>query len=435
MATLFTEQEAAEARAVSDVVDLFSGPRGWSEGGRLLDPEWHDIGIEYDRWANATARAAGHLAVEADVSTVDPTDYLGARGLIASPPCQAFSAAGTRTGSRHLEQLLEAIDAGAWHARPHPDPNVWLVLEVGRWAEALHPEWIACEQVPAVLPIWERYAEGLGLAGYSTWTGILNAADYGVPQTRRRAVLIASRTHRVEPPPPTHAELAEPPLERWVTMAEALGWGMTERPYYSIAPGTGGGGTDPAALGGSGAREQLYAERDAGRWQLNTGMDWKPGQDRDAAQTLDVETRPAPTLSTKSGGQWHLDAAARQSNPTRRNLDQPAPTLAFGNAAADWIFERPSTTVLGDPRLWPPGHKINQDDRDRLGDEEAEARYGDRAGTEAIRLEIADALVLQSFRRDYPVRGTKTKQFEQIGNAVPPLLAAHILRAATVKSS
>jgi DNA (cytosine-5)-methyltransferase 1 len=86
---------------------------------------------------------------------------------------------------------------------------------------------------------------------------------------------------------------------------------------------------------------------------------------------------------------------------------------------------------MGDPRCWPPGHKVNADDRARLGTDEADARYGDRAGTHAIRISIRDALILQSFRPDYPVQGAKTKQFEQVGNAVPPLLAAHVLSAVT----
>lgn len=244
-------------------------------------------------------------------------------------------------------------------ARRHRDPNVWLVLEVGRWAEALQPEWIALEQVPAVLPIWERYAEVLFASGYRTWSGILNAADYGVPQTRRRAVLIAARSHRVDRPPPSHDEHGADGKARWVTMAHALGWTDETRVGFP-------------RLDDVGTSEDGYRERD-----------------------------------------W-------------RSAGEPSFTLT--EKARSWTVERPSTTILGDPRVWPPGHKINQDDRDRLGDAEAEARYGDRAGTEAIRLEIADALVLQSFRRDYPVRGTKTKQFEQIGNAVPPRLAAEILR-------
>lgn len=89
------------------------------------------------------------------------------------------------------------------------------------------------------------------------------------------------------------------------------------------------------------------------------------------------------------------------------------------------MIERPATTVVGDARVWPPGHKVNQSDRDRHRD--ADERYGDRSGTEAVRVSVTEAGILQSFPPDYPWQGSQTKRYEQVGNAVPPLLARAVL--------
>lgn len=254
------------------ILDLFAGPGGWSEGLRMLGLS--DVGIEFDESACLTRAAAGHLTIRADVSQYPPERFCGiCKGLIASPPCQAFSAAGDGKGANFMDALIAAVRAEDWTARPDPDPKVWLVLEPGRWVDVIRPEWIAMEQVPGVLPIWQEYARTFTRWGYNAHAGILNAADYGVPQTRQRAVLMATRAS-LRWPTPTHAEspaesLFGPAEEQWVPWGEALGvpdsWemeyqrgkGMNERhgerprrratePAFTVrAGGDGNGGCGP----------------------------------------------------------------------------------------------------------------------------------------------------------------------------------------------
>jgi DNA (cytosine-5)-methyltransferase 1 len=111
---------------------------------------------------------------------------------------------------------------------------------------------------------------------------------------------------------------------------------------------------------------------------------------------------------------------SNQAHAAVRSVDAPASTLHFGERVnlVEWSQARPATTVQSDPRVATPGH------RDREGGEP-------QFGAAAIRVSVTEAAILQSFRADYPWQGTKTKQYQQIGNAVPPRLAAHILAVAT----
>jgi DNA (cytosine-5)-methyltransferase 1 len=95
-----------------------------------------------------------------------------------------------------------------------------------------------------------------------------------------------------------------------------------------------------------------------------------------------------------------------------------------------WMYERPATTVAGDPRLSPPGWRGKPDDYD------ADGTYtGARSMDNAIRLTIREALILQSFAADYPVAGTRTAQFRQVGDAFPPVLAAAVLACVLPETS
>ncbi|MFJ9704475.1 DNA cytosine methyltransferase [Streptomyces sp. NPDC101234] len=337
-------------------LDLFAGPGGWSQGLRALGVR--EVGIEIDPVVCQTRAAAGHATIRADVAAY-PTKPLRGKvsGLIGSAPCQTFSAAGLRAGTddlplchQALDDLARGRDTRATLRAACVDKRSLLVVEPLRFALDLHPEWVALEEVPAVLPLFEHTARLLTAAGYSTWTGVLNAADFGLAQTRRRAFLLASRTRPALPPDPTHADGGTPDdlfgtgLPPWRTMGDVLG--CPPAVVHTRGNHTTGGSRFPT-----------------------TGPSWAiTGRAR--SWLLKVGNRPAAT---------------------RRRLDQPAPTLLFAKALNDvsWI---------------------------------------DADGTPIRRLAVEEAAVLQGFPAHYPWAGSRTKQFQQIGNAVPAPLATAVLR-------
>jgi DNA (cytosine-5)-methyltransferase 1 len=389
------------------IVDLFAGPGGWDLAARDLEVD--PIGVEWEPSACATRAAAGLRTVRADVASYPPERFAGAEGLIASPPCPTFSKAGTKAGhviAHHLHAAIREAAAGRDWSHHVVESAVtlgqgyqsdgiiamsFLTVSVVDWLRVIRPRWVALENVPSVLPLWKTIARTLEVEGYSTWAGVLSAERYGVPQTRERAFLMAHRDRLVGPPAPTHqafrtghpAELIEGlfgSLAPWVSMADALGW------------------TDDL--------------------RLNTGRDWPDdGSGRAGAQTIEA-TRPAPALTAKSGGQWQLTTPGPFTKLEPRPADSPAPTMTFGkhpNRYA-WTLDRPATTLAGDPRIAQPGHKKEATSPDAPGRMEG-----------SIPLEVREALIIQSFPADYPVRGTLTSKFRQIGNAVPPLLGRAVL--------
>ncbi|MFD0305289.1 DNA cytosine methyltransferase [Streptomyces sp. NPDC127119] len=381
------------------VVDLFAGPGGWSHALAVLGVR--DVGLEWDRWACTTRARAGLLTLRTDVALYPVWPWVGrTRGVIASPPCQAWSMAGKRLGRVDQPLVHQAVadlaagrDTRAALLAACRDPRSLLAAEPMRYLHALHragePEWVAMEEVPDVLPLWRQYAAVLRAWGFSVWAGILNAADYGVPQTRRRAILLASRVRTAQPPPPTHARVAEPESlfgagrARWVSMAQALGWGATDRPVPTVCAGGGpGGGPEPFP---SGSRQTLITARDRGLW---------------LPRNTPTNAAPGPASSTATRWRWTL-RSNNQANATVRTLDEPAGTLFFGHRSNEctWIAE----PVQDLPAEESP------------------------AVPEPIRITAREAGLLQTFPSDYPWAGNKSQQFSQIGNAVPPLLAAHLL--------
>jgi len=405
------------------IVDLFAGAGGWEEGLAQLGHQ--AIGIETDPLACQTAQAAGHRREALDVAATDPTRFGTVTGLIASPPCQAYSVAGKGLGRRDKPHVIACArdlaagrDTRAELRAACGDSRSLLTVEPLRWALALRPQWIALEQVPPVLELWELFAQLLAGHGYHATAGVLSAEQYGVPQTRRRAFLIANRTHPVALPAPTHRaydprhpdRVSDEDRDRlpWVSMATALGFGPDGMTYTNCHTS---GGRRPRGLTRPVDRPARTLDTSSGAWTVE-----RPGH---------CEQR----RHTPRGTGGHHDRPegmnVRQTGNRTRPVGAPAPTMVASGLAKGtpvWVTRRPATTVCGDARVQAPGHKRNASD--------PAGRYPGRGGQDAVRVTVEQAAVLQGFRPDYPWQGSRTARFRQIGNAVPPPMAAQVLAEA-----
>lgn len=244
-----------------EIVDLFAGPGGLDLAARNLGLPV--VGIEWDANACATRRAAGLATVQGDVRDFGPSDFPSATVLAGGPPRQPYAVAGAGAGHRAFQEVLrlmrrmvdrEGITADLAEVG---DERAGLVLEPLRWTLAALDsgcpyEAIVLEQVPAVLPLWREMSKVLSTEGYSVACGLLRAEEFGVPQTRHRAVLIARRhgtaalpkvTHRPYRPGVPRAE-GDPALSPWVAMGDVL-----DRPEPFVVVSSYGTGGDPKSRG------------------------------------------------------------------------------------------------------------------------------------------------------------------------------------------
>jgi len=201
------------ARRVTSAIDLFCGAGGLTRG--LIDAgicvlRGYDID---DRCRETyTRNNAGAEFVCRDVRTVRFAAVARLEGyreaeyrvLAACAPCQPFSK--VRRNGRN-------------------DPRRALLAPVLEAAGALVPDVVLLENVPGLLSglgsdIFREFVSGLEAQGYHAEWRVLDAKSYGVPQTRRRLVLLAGRGFAVAFPTPSHGPTAGRP---YVTVRDAIG--------------------------------------------------------------------------------------------------------------------------------------------------------------------------------------------------------------------
>lgn len=221
-------------------LDLFAGT-GWGVACKALGID--EEAVELMPEAVATREANGMKTAYRDVwdGLRFPSMVPSHKLLIASPPCQTFSLAGKGSGRKALDDVLGLLASGAYMLPEDGlrkaaeeaglDDRTALVLSPLAYVYRYEPTFVAFEQVPTVLPVWEACADELRELGYSVAVGILNAEQYGVPQTRKRAILVARNDGQAARlPEPTHSQFhstdqarLDPGVQPWRSIADALG--------------------------------------------------------------------------------------------------------------------------------------------------------------------------------------------------------------------
>lgn len=266
-------------------IDLFCGAGGLTHGfvkeglpvvaGIDLDPA-----CRYPYEANNNAKF-----IEADVSTVKPKDLLalyqdaGIKILAGCAPCQPFS-----TYAQRYEEKRD----GKWG----------LLYEFARLAKGAKPDVITMENVPKLIrhEVFLDFVATLERQGYQVWFKVVDSASYGVPQTRKRLVMLASLYGEVSLEEPTH------PVPK--TVRQALG---------RLAPLEAGEASkrDPLHVAATLTPlnlKRMKASRPGGTWR-----DWPKHLVADCHKTERGRTfpsvygrmewdKPAPTMTTQCYG-------------------------------------------------------------------------------------------------------------------------------------
>ena len=328
-------------------IDLFSGAGGLTSGF-VRSGFRPTCAVEIDPDAAATYRANfGDHVIARPIEEMDDGAFPAIDVVIGGPPCQGFSPLGRMNGDGTNRALN-----GLWR-------------EYARVVRVAEPKVFVVENVPQFLRSAEfealhRYAEDLG---YEITAGVLNAADFGVPQKRRRAVAIGSRIGAPRLPSPTSPVAT--------TVAEVI----RDLPTPS-------GRGEPLARGVEVSGLDLHFGRNPRPTSLRRYALIPPGGNR-----FDL-MRKAPQLTPRC---W---------------LEKPTgSTDVFGRLR----WDDPALTIRTEFFKPEKGRYLHPEQ--------------DRPITHL------EAALLQSFDADFRWTGSKISVARQIGNAVPPRLAAAVAQA------
>jgi len=335
------------------VIDLFSGcggsALGFSQAGFNIR-----VAVDIDKNASESFKLnfPDCAVFPSDITYISGKELLKAGGfksgqevvLIACPPCQGFS------NARRTSQRLT-------------DPRNKLIYDFLRIVEEIKPLAFVLENVPGLAtgigkPLFLQILQKLNELGYQTVYDVVNTADYGVPQKRKRLVLMGTNDSNIRLvfPSKTNTDPEKSgDLPAWKTVKEVIG------------------NLPPIKAGEKHTGDPLHASASLAEINLE-------------------RIRKTPH-----------DGGDRTAWPEELILDCHRTTKGHKDVYGRMRWGQPSTTMTGGCAMLSKG---------RFGHPEQ-----DRA------ISLREAARLQTFPDTFKFAGNFGQIAEQIGNAVPPLLA------------
>ena len=335
------------------VIDLFAGVGGMSLGFEMAG---FDVVLanEYDKDI-ATAYKKNHSStkmINEDITKLDLQSvfeqYKGNIDvIIGGPPCQGFSQKGKR--------------------KTIHDERNFLFKYYVKVVDLVKPQYFVMENVPNLLTAEKGYfkreiEELFSKMGYILDAGVLNAADYGVPQNRRRAVIIGKKTNE------ERVNLLPKPVNKKVSVWDAI--------------------SDLAYLNsGEGDEIQDYKFEARSEYQKKMRINSNKLLNHKATNHSKLALERLALVPPEQGEE-HLTKSIYSGTWCRMQKDDVSVTITTR-------FDTPSSGRFTHP-------------------------YLNRAIT------VREAARIQSFPDTFEFVGPKISQMKQVGNAVPPLLANKI---------
>ena len=454
------------------VLDLFSGCGGLSLGFSAAGFEI-TAAVEREPTAAASYRANFHpddafRVLEGDIASTDPEAFVGKLKLgdvaeafdviVGGPPCQAFARVG-RAKLRELDEDPEAF---------RNDPRAMLYSSYLNYVRSCLPMAILMENVPDVmnfggLNVAQEICKELQELGYNCAYTLLNSAFYGVPQMRERMFLLAYH-HRLQ------RNVSFPAPSHWIELPR--GYEGSRRVALKLLsgdePDQDAGGYEEPPEAGAELQPAVTAEEAIGdlpaidaRAQVRAGVLRRGARRFDTLKKYDASRSESPyaqamrdwagyeagdgvydhvirylprdfeLFARMSEGDQYPEAhelalsvlgeklceLAQQGNPVepdseeyaslKRKIVPPYDAGKFPNKWRKISRDQPVRTVMA---------HLSKDSYSHIHYDSAQART----------ISVREAARLQSFPDGFIFKGAMNQAFQQIGNAVPPLMAKAI---------